>query len=105
MVEKGDLLGLDYLWEVCLHIPDESIADSAIQLLLNMSYNNLNPRLKKVIIGMCVVFVVVVFCFVFFVCSVLTNETVILHMECVGSNYLICLQHLVNFLYMTSVVM
>lgn len=48
MVEKGELLGLDYLWEVCLHIRDETIADSAIQLLLNMSYNNLNPRLKKV---------------------------------------------------------
>ncbi|XP_070196439.1 ubiquitin carboxyl-terminal hydrolase 24-like isoform X2 [Littorina saxatilis] len=47
MVEKVELLGLDYLWEVCLHIPDEAIADSAIQLLLNMSYNNLNPRLKK----------------------------------------------------------
>jgi ubiquitin carboxyl-terminal hydrolase 9/24 len=49
VVEKCDLLGLDYLWEVCLHIPDESIADSAIQLLLNMSYNNLTPRLKKVL--------------------------------------------------------
>lgn len=48
VVEKGDLIGLDFLWEVCLHIPDESIADSAIQLLLNMSYNNLNSRLKKV---------------------------------------------------------
>lgn len=48
IVEKGDLVGLDYLWEVCLHIPDEIIADAAIQLLLNMSYNSLNPRLKKV---------------------------------------------------------
>ena len=64
MVEKGDLLGLDYLWEVCLHIPDESIADSAIQLLLNMSYNNLNPRLKKVRVKgacACVCFIVFVF--------------------------------------------
>lgn len=52
VVEKGDLLGLDYLWEVCLHIRDESIADSAIQLLLNMSYNNLNPRLKKDPLGL-----------------------------------------------------
>lgn len=88
MVEKGDLLGLDYLWEVCLHIPDESIADSAIQLLLNMSYNNLNPRLKKVRVKggcACVCFIV----FVFLMLHSYTHKIRVLHMECMGSEYLV----------------
>ena len=88
MVEKSDLLGLDYLWEVCLHIPDESIADSAIQLLLNMSYNNLNPRLKKVRVkGACACV-----CFIVFVLLMLhsyTHKIRVLHMECMGSQYLV----------------
>ncbi|XP_052775472.1 ubiquitin carboxyl-terminal hydrolase 24-like isoform X3 [Mya arenaria] len=46
-VEKVELQGLDFLWELCLNTPDESIADAAIQLLLNVSYNNLTSRLKK----------------------------------------------------------
>jgi ubiquitin carboxyl-terminal hydrolase 9/24 len=41
-------MGLDFLWELCLNTPDETIADSAIQLLLNMSYTNLASRMKKV---------------------------------------------------------
>ena len=48
IVEKTELLGLDYLWELCLNIPDEIIADSAIQLLLNVSYSILTSKLKKV---------------------------------------------------------
>jgi ubiquitin carboxyl-terminal hydrolase 9/24 len=48
IVEKTDLMGLDFLWELCLNTPDETIADSAIQLLLNMSYTNLASRMKKV---------------------------------------------------------
>ncbi|XP_060555692.1 ubiquitin carboxyl-terminal hydrolase 24-like isoform X1 [Ruditapes philippinarum] len=47
IVEKTDLMGLDFLWELCLNTPDETIADSAIQLLLNMSYTNLASRMKK----------------------------------------------------------
>ncbi|KAL4237153.1 Ubiquitin carboxyl-terminal hydrolase 24 [Mactra antiquata] len=48
VVEKADLIGLDFLWELCLNTPDEMmIADSAIQLLLNISYTNLTSRLKK----------------------------------------------------------
>ena len=48
VVEKTDLLGRDFLWEICLNTPDENIADSAIQLLLGISYTNLNSKLKKV---------------------------------------------------------
>ncbi|XP_035828590.1 LOW QUALITY PROTEIN: ubiquitin carboxyl-terminal hydrolase 24 [Aplysia californica] len=47
VVEKPDLVGLDYLWEICLHVPDEGIADQAIQMLLALSYTNLNSRLKR----------------------------------------------------------
>ncbi|XP_050400806.1 ubiquitin carboxyl-terminal hydrolase 24 isoform X1 [Patella vulgata] len=47
VVEKCDLLGIEYLWEICLNVPDETIASNSIQLLLNMSYTSLNPRLKK----------------------------------------------------------
>ena len=48
VVEKSDLLGLDYIWEICLNTPDEAIADKAIQLLLCVSYTNLAVRLKRV---------------------------------------------------------
>ena len=51
VVEKTDLLGRDFIWEICLNIPDETIADSAIQLLLGISYTNLNSKLKKVHAG------------------------------------------------------
>ncbi|KAH3849056.1 hypothetical protein DPMN_091445, partial [Dreissena polymorpha] len=47
IVEKTDLLGLDFLWQLCLNTPDETIASLAIQLLLNVSYTNLASRLKK----------------------------------------------------------
>lgn len=47
VVEKCDLLGLDYIWEICLNTPDEAIADKAIQLLLCVSYTNLAVRLKR----------------------------------------------------------
>ncbi|CAL1529935.1 unnamed protein product [Lymnaea stagnalis] len=47
VVEKTELIGLDYLWEICLHVPDEAIAEQAIQMLLALSYTNLNSKLKK----------------------------------------------------------
>lgn len=48
VVEKLDLIGLDYLWEVCLKTSDLEIAELAISLLMTMSYTNLSPKLKKV---------------------------------------------------------
>lgn len=47
VVEKSELFGLDYIWEICLNTPDESIASQAISLLLSVLYTNLAPRLKK----------------------------------------------------------
>ncbi|XP_013409431.2 ubiquitin carboxyl-terminal hydrolase 24-like [Lingula anatina] len=47
VVEKSDLIGLDYLWETCLNITDEDIAQEAIDVLLHMSYISLVPKLKK----------------------------------------------------------
>ncbi len=47
-VEKTDLIGLDFLWEVCLHTTDPELAEMAISMLHNMSYSNLAPRFKRV---------------------------------------------------------
>lgn len=41
---------MDFIWKIAMESPDEEIANEAIQLIINYSYINLNPRLKKVII-------------------------------------------------------
>ncbi|KAM8930374.1 ubiquitin carboxyl-terminal hydrolase 24 isoform 2-T2 [Pelodytes ibericus] len=46
-VEKLELIGMDFIWKVAVESPDEEIANEAIQLIINHSYINLNPRLKK----------------------------------------------------------
>ncbi|XP_068095522.1 ubiquitin carboxyl-terminal hydrolase 24 isoform X2 [Hyperolius riggenbachi] len=46
-VEKLELIGMDFIWKVAVESPDEEIANEAIQLIINYSYINLNPRLKK----------------------------------------------------------
>ncbi|XP_075688794.1 ubiquitin carboxyl-terminal hydrolase 24 isoform X3 [Rhinoderma darwinii] len=46
-VEKLELIGMDFIWKVAVESPDEEIANEAIQLIINYSYMNLNPRLKK----------------------------------------------------------
>uniref|UniRef100_A0A8C5WGL6 Ubiquitin carboxyl-terminal hydrolase 24 n=1 Tax=Leptobrachium leishanense TaxID=445787 RepID=A0A8C5WGL6_9ANUR len=46
-VEKLELIGMDFIWKVAMESPDEEIANEAIQLIINYSYINLNPRLKK----------------------------------------------------------
>ena len=48
VVEKLDLIGLDFLWQVCLNTPDSSIAESGIEFLMTLSYSNLSPKLKRV---------------------------------------------------------
>ena len=48
LVEKPELIGLDFLWEICLNVQDMEISDKAMELLINMSYVNLCLRLKKV---------------------------------------------------------
>uniref|UniRef100_A0A8D0HEE5 Ubiquitin specific peptidase 24 n=1 Tax=Sphenodon punctatus TaxID=8508 RepID=A0A8D0HEE5_SPHPU len=46
-VEKLELIGMDFIWKIAMESPDEEIANEAIQLIINYSYINLNPRLKK----------------------------------------------------------
>ncbi|KAF5923119.1 hypothetical protein HPG69_012208 [Diceros bicornis minor] len=46
-VEKLELIGMDFIWKIAMESPDEEIANEAIQLIINYSYVNLNPRLKK----------------------------------------------------------
>ncbi|XP_053549190.1 ubiquitin carboxyl-terminal hydrolase 24 [Bombina bombina] len=46
-VEKIELIGMDFIWKLAVESPDEEIANEAIQLIINYSYINLNPRLKK----------------------------------------------------------
>ncbi|KAF3819794.1 hypothetical protein GH733_015303 [Mirounga leonina] len=47
MNEKLELIGMDFIWKIAMESPDEEIANEAIQLIINYSYINLNPRLKK----------------------------------------------------------
>uniref|UniRef100_A0A2K6SZ92 ubiquitinyl hydrolase 1 n=1 Tax=Saimiri boliviensis boliviensis TaxID=39432 RepID=A0A2K6SZ92_SAIBB len=49
-VEKLELIGMDFIWKIAMESPDEEIANEAIQLIINYSYINLNPRLKKFLI-------------------------------------------------------
>lgn len=48
IIEKMDLIGLDFLWKICMNVPDFSIAESAISLLLNVSYISLSAKYKRV---------------------------------------------------------
>lgn len=48
-VEKLELNGSDFLWQVALS-SEEQIANVAIEYLLKLSYHALSPRLKKVCI-------------------------------------------------------
>ncbi|XP_038074652.1 ubiquitin carboxyl-terminal hydrolase 24-like isoform X2 [Patiria miniata] len=47
VVEKLDLYGLDFMWQVALETPVEEIADQAIRHLMKMCYSNLSRKLKK----------------------------------------------------------
>lgn len=46
-VEKMDLLGLDFLWRVCLECPFEEVAELAIGALVKFSYLAVSVNLKK----------------------------------------------------------
>ena len=49
IVEKQDLTGLNYLWQVVLESPYYDIAEHAAKYLIQLSYTLLSSRLKKVI--------------------------------------------------------
>ncbi|XP_033116308.1 ubiquitin carboxyl-terminal hydrolase 24-like [Anneissia japonica] len=47
VVEKLDLLGLEFMWQVALENPNEEIASVAIHQLMKMYYTGLAMKLKK----------------------------------------------------------
>ena len=46
-VERIELLGMSYFWDVLMESPRDEIADLAVDVVLSMSYLNVTPRLKK----------------------------------------------------------
>lgn len=56
-VERLDLAGMDFIWRIAMETPDEEIANEAIQLIITYSYTNLNPKMKKVSVFSCSVFI------------------------------------------------
>lgn len=53
-VERLDLAGMDFIWRIAMESPDEEIANEAILLIITYSYTNLNPKMKKVSLPVCV---------------------------------------------------
>lgn len=52
-MERLDLAGMDFIWRIAMESPDEEIANEAIQLIIAYSYTNLNPKMKKVSLPVC----------------------------------------------------
>ncbi|CAM1321691.1 USP24 (predicted) [Pycnogonum litorale] len=52
IVEKIDQAVIDFLWRVSLEAQDEEIAEKAIRNILEVSYINLAPRLRKDPVGL-----------------------------------------------------
>ncbi|XP_064477292.1 ubiquitin carboxyl-terminal hydrolase 24-like isoform X2 [Ornithodoros turicata] len=52
VVEKLDLTGMDFLWQISLAAPQEEIAELAIDFILELSYKFLSPRLKKDVVSL-----------------------------------------------------
>lgn len=50
IVDKYDLTGLSYLWQLILESPYSHIAEDATKFLINVSYTSLAAKLKKVIL-------------------------------------------------------
>lgn len=49
-VDKLDLVGLNYLWEIILYVEDEQLAELATKFLLDISYEKVSPKLKREIV-------------------------------------------------------
>lgn len=52
IVEKLELSGIDFLWQISLAAPEEEIAEMAIDFILDLSYKYLSPRLKKDVVSL-----------------------------------------------------
>lgn len=48
VVDKQDLVGLSYLWQLVLESPYPNIAEDATKYLIDLSYTLLSTKLKKV---------------------------------------------------------
>ena len=48
IVEKHDLAGLNYLWQIILETPYDDIAEDAAHYVIQLSYALLSPKLKRV---------------------------------------------------------
>ncbi|CAL4091223.1 unnamed protein product, partial [Meganyctiphanes norvegica] len=46
-VEKLELHGLEFIWQLVLECSDEKLSDSATQLLLDLAVHSLSPRLRR----------------------------------------------------------
>ena len=46
-IDKLDLTGLNFLWDIILYVDDEKIADLATKFLLEISYEKVSMRLKR----------------------------------------------------------
>ena len=47
VVERTELVGMSYFWDILTESPKEDIANLAIDMVLNMSYLHVTSRLKK----------------------------------------------------------
>lgn len=52
IVERLELTGLDFLWQISLAAPEEEIAELAIDFILDLSYKFLSPKLKKDVVSL-----------------------------------------------------
>jgi ubiquitin carboxyl-terminal hydrolase 9/24 len=46
-VEKLDLCGLNYLWDIILQVEDEQLAELATKFLLDISYEKVSHKIKR----------------------------------------------------------
>ena len=51
-VDKLDLIGIDFLWRICLECQANVVADKAIAALVQYSYLNVSQKLKKDVINL-----------------------------------------------------
>lgn len=49
-IDKLDLVGLNYLWDVILYTNDEKIAEMATKFLLDLSYDKVSAKLKREVV-------------------------------------------------------
>lgn len=49
-VDKLDLCGLNYLWDIILYVEDEQLAEVVAKFLLDISYEKVSHKLKREIV-------------------------------------------------------